>query len=172
MSIQINRLTNANLYINGASFLGRAEEATLPDIKVKQTEHKGLGMVGTLELPAGLEKMEAKFKMTSLYPEVVGVAGNPYATVSIQVRSNLETWQGQGLASQVPVVVYLSGRFTNLPLGGYKAKDNAEFELNMSVTAAKLVVNGQELYEVDVLNNIHKVNGNDLLAVYRANIGG
>jgi P2 family phage contractile tail tube protein len=168
----INRLINGNLYVDGKNFLGKCEEATLPDIKVKMTEHKGLGMVGTLELPAGLDKLEAKFKMSSLYPEIVPYAGNPYRKVKIQVRSNLEVWVGGELDSQLPVVAHLEGRFTNFPLGGYKSKDNAEFELNMSVTAAKLVVDGQELYEVDVMNNIHKVNGEDVLAEYRSNIGG
>lgn len=172
MAVQINRITNANLWINGNNLLGKAEEVTLPDIKAKQTEHKGLGMAGTLELPAGLEKLEAKFKMAAFYPDVMKLAGNPYATASIQVRSNLETWAGQGLVNQVAVVAYLSGRFTNLPMGTFKPKDNAEFELNMSVTAAKLVVDGQELYEVDVLNNVWKVNGIDVLSTYRANIGG
>jgi hypothetical protein len=31
--ISVNKLYNANVYLNGTSFLGRAEEVTLPKVK-------------------------------------------------------------------------------------------------------------------------------------------
>ena len=43
--ISINRLTNANVYLDGGSMLGRAEEVSLPVLKAKMAEHKALGMV-------------------------------------------------------------------------------------------------------------------------------
>ena len=48
--IEINRITNANIYVNGNSLLGRAEEIKLPDISAIMQEHKALGMVGKIEL--------------------------------------------------------------------------------------------------------------------------
>ncbi len=30
--IEINRITNANIYLDGANLLGRAEEVKLPDV--------------------------------------------------------------------------------------------------------------------------------------------
>jgi ferredoxin--NADP+ reductase len=39
--IKINKLTNANVYMNGVNLLGRAEEVQLPQIKHKMAEHKG-----------------------------------------------------------------------------------------------------------------------------------
>ena len=47
--IKINKLTNANVYMNGVNLLGRAEEVQLPQIKHKMAEHKALGMVGSAE---------------------------------------------------------------------------------------------------------------------------
>ncbi|MZQ57783.1 phage major tail tube protein, partial [Escherichia coli] len=44
--IEVNRITNANIYINGNNLLGRAEEIKLPDISMIMQEHKALGMVG------------------------------------------------------------------------------------------------------------------------------
>ncbi len=55
MKISVNKLYNANVYVNGTSFLGRAEEVQLPKVQYKTVEHKALGMVGTLETPAGIE---------------------------------------------------------------------------------------------------------------------
>ena len=41
----------------------------------------------------------------------------------------------------------------------------------MSVTYAKLVVNGQDIFEIDVLENIYKVGSKDILSNFRRNIG-
>ena len=69
--IEINKLTNANVYMNGVNLLGRAEEVQLPQIKHKMAEHKALGMVGSAEFFAGIDKMECKIKWNALYPAVM-----------------------------------------------------------------------------------------------------
>ncbi|WP_375165379.1 phage major tail tube protein, partial [Paenibacillus taichungensis] len=43
--IQVNTLNNANIYIDGNSLLGQAEEFKLPVVKFKMAEHKAVGMV-------------------------------------------------------------------------------------------------------------------------------
>jgi len=48
--IKVNRLTNANVYVDGQSQLGKAEEVNLPDITFMLSEHKALGMIGKFEL--------------------------------------------------------------------------------------------------------------------------
>ena len=58
--IEINKLTNANIYLDGVNLLGRAEEVQLPQIKHKMAEHKALGMVGSAEFFAGIDN--AKFR--------------------------------------------------------------------------------------------------------------
>jgi P2 family phage contractile tail tube protein len=170
--IEINRLTNANVYVDGNSFLGRAEEIQLPQIKHKMAEHKALGMAGSSEFFSGIEKMECKIKWASLYPDVMKKASNPFKTVQLQARASLETYSGQGRTKEVPVVVYLTGAFREFPLGNFKQHDNAEFETSLSVYYAKLVVDGTEIFEIDVIENIYKVDGVDVLETYRTNIGG
>lgn len=46
--IQINRITNANIYLDGNNLLGRATEIKLPDVSLIMQEHKALGMVGKI----------------------------------------------------------------------------------------------------------------------------
>ncbi len=169
--IAINRVTNANVYIAGVSFLGRAEEVTLPQIKHIFSEHKGLGMVAAAEFWSGIDKMEAKFKWASLYPEVMAAVADPTAVVPIQVRANMETYNGTGLLAQVPVVVFLSCAFKDLPLGTFKKHENAEFETNASVYYARMNIAGIDIFEVDVMENIYKVAGTDILAQYKFNTG-
>jgi P2 family phage contractile tail tube protein len=170
--IEINRITNANVYIDGSSFLGRAEEINLPQIKHVMAEHKALGLVGKGEFFSGIDKMECKIKWSSLYPEVMKKAANPVTTVALQARASLESYTGEGRTAEVPVVVHLTGTFKEFPLGNFKQHENAEFETQMSVFYAKLVIDGEDIFEIDVLENIYKVAGEDILATFRENIGG
>lgn len=169
--ISINRCTNANVYVNGNSFLGRAEEITLPQIKAKMSEHKAAGLLGSLEYFSGVDKLEAKFKWNSFYPDLMKYAANPFEAVKVQVRASLETYEGGTRIAQSKLVVYLTGQFRDLPLGSFKQSDNVEMESNMSVTAVKMEINDEEVVELDLEANIYKVNGEDLLAQYRSNLG-
>jgi len=171
MAISVNKLYNANVYVNGTSFLGRAEEVTLPKVQAKMVEHKALGMVGVVETPAGIEKMEAKIKWSSLYPEVLEYMANPHKALSIQVRASLETYDSTGRIAEVPVVAYMTVQFKNFPGIGFKHQDNAEVDTDMAVSYYKLQIDGEDYIEVDAYANIWKVKGEDILEQYKANIG-
>ena len=169
--IKVNRLVNCNVYLNGSSMLGRCEEAKVPGVKHVMAEHKALGMVAKVELWSGIDKLEADFKWASFYPEVMTVIANPFTAVALQVRGSLQTWDDTGLTAETAMVVHLRGLFKEQAFGDYKMITPAEFPSKFSATYVKCVHDGIELYELDSLSNILKVNGVDLLANYRANIG-
>ena len=171
MAIQVNRLTNANVYIDGVSKLGKAEEVNLPMIKHIMAEHKALGMVGKVEFFSGIDKMEAKIKWNSFYSDVLLKVGDPTKPMNIQVRSSLETYESSGRTAQQPVVCYMTGSSKDFPMGNFKQHDNVEVESNFSVTYCKLEINGVLIMELDVLANIYKAGSVDVLAQYRANLG-
>ena len=169
--IAIQRLTNANIYMDGANLLGRAEEISLPEIKMKMSEHKALGLVGTIETASGVEKLESKIKWTSFYPDVIKKAGNPFKPVQLQVRASIQIYEGGGVIREAPVVVLLTGTFKKFPFGNFKQHDNAESESELSCTYVKQTIDGEDMIEFDVLANIYKVGGVDILADYRTNTG-
>jgi len=171
MALRVNRLTNANIYANGNNYIGRAEEITVPDIKTTTADHKALGMVGKLELPSGIDKMEAKIKWNAYYEDVEATFSNPFESVKVQVRASLEKYEGEVRVDEVPVVVHLIGTPKQIPGGSFKQNDNVELETTLNVTYIKKVVNGIETLEYDVINNIFKVDGKDLLKKYRQNLG-
>jgi P2 family phage contractile tail tube protein len=170
--ISVNRLTNANVYINGNSFLGKAEEIDLPKITAKMAEHKALGMQGVVELPAGFDKMEARIKWNSMYPDIMSLMANPYKTHALQCRSSMEVYTASGRTAEQPVVCFMRGTFKEIPTGNFKQHDNVEMESRLSVTYVKVEVNGVAKIEFDALANIYKVDGIDILSQYKANIGG
>ena len=169
--IEINKLTNANVYLNGTNLLGRAEEIELPQIKHKMAEHKALGMIGSAEFFSGIDKMECKIKWNALYTDVLTACANPFEAAMIQVRASLETYNGTGRIAEVPAIAFITGTFKEFPLGNIKPQENAEYETTMAVTYAKLVVDNQIIFEIDVLENIYKVNDVDVLNRFKQNIG-
>ena len=132
--IQINRVTNANIYIDGNNLLGRAEEVKLPDVSAMLAEHKALGMVGKIELPSGFDKLEGEIKWNSFYKEVARVMANPFKAVQLQCRSSIETYGSQGRTDEVAMVTYLTVMFKKNPLGTFKQHDPAEFTTSFSAT--------------------------------------
>lgn len=172
MAIAVNKIVNASVYIDGASMLGRAEEIDAPTITHIMAEHNALGMVGQAEFWSGIEKMESRIKWTSWYPEVASKAANPLVAVQLMIRSNLQTFGPGGLEVEVPMITYMTGTFKNIPGGNFKTRENAEFESMLHVTSFKQEVNGVSKIEIDVMSNTYKVDGVDILATYKANIGG
>ena len=111
MNIQINSLTNANIYIDGVGLLGRAEEIEIANPKHKMIDYKGLGMAGTAEFWAGVDKLEAKIKWASVYPTALTISTRPFTSHSFQVRGSLEQYTSQGRTAELPVVHLMTGVF-------------------------------------------------------------
>ena len=170
--ITVNTLSNANIYIDGNSLLGKAEEFKLPTVKFKMADHKAVGMIGMIKLPSGIEALEGEIKWNSFYADVWGRVLNPYAPVELQARGNLETHASNGRIAQVPYVVFLTAAFFEVPLGDFKQNDKAEFQSKFHANYIKQRVNNIDVLEIDAMANIYKVNGVDQLDAYRQNIGG
>lgn len=169
----INSVTNANVYLNGASFLGRAAEVTLPTVKWKTATHQGLGPVGEIELPtSGYEKLEAKFKWASYDRQALRAGADPRTAVSLQVRASLDVFSAGGLSEQQSLVVTLSGLYKEQNYGTFKQHEAVQPEATMVVYYLKVEINKQLVVEIDVFANIYRAGEGDLLARYRNLIGG
>lgn len=171
MLIKTNKITNANVYLDGNSLLGRAEEIDAPDVKHKMDEFKALGMIGTTEFFSGIEKMEMRIKWNSFYKDVLQKVANPTSPFEMQIRGSLETRESSGVTAEESLVYFVTASFKDVPGGNFKQHEGVTLESMLTVTAVKLEINGAPQYEIDVLANIYKVNGTDILANYRANLG-
>lgn len=170
--IAINRITNANIYIDGTNLLGRAQEVKLPEISAVMVDHQALGMLGKIELPAGFDKLEGEILWNSLYRDVAKKVGNPFKAVSLQLRSNIETYGAQGRTEETAMVTYLTVMFKKNPAGTFKQHENAEFPSTFAATYIKQVIDGETVLELDYMANIFLIGGEDVMATYRNNIGG
>lgn len=168
---EFNAIYNANVYVNGNSQLGRASQFKLPDISVGQTETKGLGLVGSVKLPSGIEALEGEITWNSFYPDVFTKVYNPFKACQLMVRANVQAFNASGLAAEAPMVVTVMATFSKNPLGIYKPKEKAEFASTFQATEIHQTVAGREVLYYNAFTNQYRVNGVDMLAQMRANIG-
>lgn len=172
MAIQINKLTNCNVYVDGTNFIGRAEEVNLPEVVQKMADHKALGLIGEVEFwSGGIEKMSSKIKWGSFYRDAYVKCVDPTKAPKFMVRGALQSHNADGLIGTVPYVVYFNGTPKKIPTGNFKHLDNAEFESEITVNYVKVEVDGAEVLEIDVLSGIYKVEGVDILASYKSALG-
>lgn len=170
--ISVRRVTNANIRVNGASWMGRAEEVTLPELKSTQQEHKGLGLQGRTEFPAGFDKMEMKIKWSNAYDvDVMKIAHDHFAAVNLEIRGAVDVYTGAGRTGMGKAIISVQGRFKGTTGGGFKQHESVDTESMLAVTYMKQVIDDIEVLEVDLINNIYRVNGVDLLAETRQILG-
>lgn len=172
MNIQINSLTNANIYIDGVGLLGRAEEIELPNPKHKMIDYKGLGMAGTAELWAGVEKLDSRIKWVSFDSDTLTMAASPFQTHSFQTYGNLEQYTSQGRTAQLPVVYLMTGVFKDAGSPTFRQHRMVETTSVVSIYHCELYVAGVQIYLYDVFANIYVVGGVDQLSTFRSNLGG
>lgn len=165
----LNSITNANAYRDGNNLIGKLEQIDLPQIKFKTEDISALGLFSNIEIPVGLEKMEAKLKWNAIY-DTDWKAASPVTSSTIVVKSNMTSLDPSGRASQIPVTASIKGVYKELPTGNMKS--NAKFdgaEHLLSVNYYKLEVGGVKIYEVDIFNNILFIGEIDILESFRSN---
>lgn len=169
--ISINKMINTNIYVNNVNFLGKAEEVELPDVKYNFEEHKALGLFGSPEFFKGVDKMEAKIKWNSVYSDVIREFSNPLKPVNITIKGHIDNYSSLGVQGSESVTAYIVGKPKEGPSFKTKAKENVDTSNTLAVDYYKLVINNVERYEIDILNNIFKVDGVDIMAKYHQNTG-
>lgn len=172
MNIQVYSLSNANVYIDGIGLLGRAEEIEIPQPRHKMLDYKGLGMAGTAELWAGVDKLEARIRWASFDPEPLALAASPFQTHSFQVRGDLEQYTSQGRSAELPVVYLMTGVFKDAGSATFRHQAMVETHSTVSVYHCELYVAGAQIYLYDVFANLYVVGGVDQLSAFRVNLGG
>ena len=172
MNIQINSLTNANIYIDGVGLLGRAEEIEIAHPRQRMIDYKGLGMAGTAELWAGVAKLESRIKWASFDAEALTFAASPFQAHYFQARGNLEQYTSQGRSAELPVVYLMTGVFKDAGAPAFRQHQMVETTSAISIYHAELYVAGVQIYLYDVFANLYVVGGVDQLANFRSNLGG
>ena len=171
MAFRIVKVYDANIYLNNDNKHGLASEVSLPEISFVTEEYESLGLVGSPQFAKGVEAMEAS--ITWKYPdnEAQIALANPFSAVDIMVCASKSVYSGGGLADEQPVRVFMRGFSKGLPGGSFAGRDDISITTTIAVNYYKLEVDLVEIIEIDVINNRFVVNGNDIMAQRRLNLG-
>lgn len=167
----ITKVFQATVFINGVSAVEKVEEADIPVPTATTATHETISSLGSVDLATGFDAMMARFKWKGVNEELETIISNPYAEASIQVRFNIEKYGDGPLVTDVPGVYFLRGRFKSGAPSGFTAKSDVDSESEFNVTYIRKEIGGRSILEFDPINGIHKVNGQDVRAQKRANLG-
>jgi len=171
MAFQTYKLNNAHAIIDGVKTFGSVSEMDLPTLTAAMEDHQVLGLNAKFELPTGMDKMEAVLRFNSIYPEYAGKLADVFTAKTIQIRSSQDVFTGPSRTEERPFVVFLKATPKEQALGSFKQNSFEGNEVTLNVLYLKIVINRVDVLEIDVLNNIYKVDGVDKLANLRANLG-
>jgi len=129
-------------------------------------------MAGVAEFWSGIDKMEAKIKWASIYGDTWMQIGSPFTTHRFQVMGSLESYTSNGRAAELPLVYLFTGAVRDSGSPVFKKHENVDVTSEISVYKSELLIAGVQVFMVDILANMYVVGGQDLLANFRANLGG
>ena len=159
-------LKNFNLFIDGEGYAGRVEELTLPKLSRKMEEYRGGGLNGDVEIDLGMEKLEMEFTLREYSRSVLNQWGACDAA-GVGLRFLGAAVRDDSSCETDSIEVAIRGRWRELDFDTSKSGEMSTLKVMVATSYFKYLVNGEEVIEIDHLNMIEKVNGNDRLKKQR-----
>jgi P2 family phage contractile tail tube protein len=160
-------LKNFSLFVDGRGLAGLIQTLTLPTLTTKMEEFRGGGMDAPVEIDMGMEKLEGTFELAEYNPDIIALYGLASPNTQMTARGAMRR-DGE---DAVPVVVNMTGVVKQLEKGDWVAGDPTSGTFTYSLRYYKLTIGGRELVEIDKVNMIRRINGQDQLATIRTAIG-
>jgi P2 family phage contractile tail tube protein len=163
------KLINFALFVDGVSYRGEVPEVKLPELSRKLEDYRAGGMDGEIALDMGQEKMEAEIKGAGFLDGLTAKWGSRrHDAVMLRFAGSLARDDEGG--SQACEAL-MRGRLAKLDTGSQKAGDMTEQNYTYALSYYKLTVGGRVHFEIDLVNMICIVDGEDILANVRADLG-
>lgn len=163
------KLKLMNVFVNGTSYLGQATEITLPKLVMKSEDYRAGGMLGDVKVEMGLEALEMEIKFGGFMTELRAMFANP--KIDGTPLRFAGGYQKDDTGEVDAVEINVRGRIVEIDGGSAKAGDNTEETVKVALTYYKETTNGDDTVEIDLINNVYKIAGNDRLSDLRKAIG-
>lgn len=155
---------------NGTDKIIGIAEVSLPEINNKSETMSVMGTLGEINaiVKGHMEAMEATIKFNNITRNINLIDQYPDLNIkAINQVLNPETSQPE----DQEIEVVLRGTRSGNNYGTIAKGTKAESEIKMSVTYFELIIDGETIDKIDVLNYIWINNGVDLLASARSMLG-
>ena len=165
------KLKHMNLFNDGISYVGQCGSVTLPKLARKMEAYRAGGMDGPVKVDMGhsddgiqLEWTLGGWDLTALKQfGITKVDG-----VMLRFAGSVQR-DDTGEVSAVEIVT--RGRHEEIDFGDAEPGEDTEHKITTALTYYKLSVDGEVLIEIDLLNFVYIVDGDDRLAEHRGALG-
>jgi P2 family phage contractile tail tube protein len=163
------KLKAFNLFQNGENFVGQVAEVTPPKLSRKMEAYRGGGMNGPVDIDQGQEGIMLEWTCGGLMKSVLQQYGiTKHDGVQLRFAG---AYRAEDSTKPDAVEIVVRGRHKELDFGNAKPGDDTAFKVSTTCSYYKLTVNGETVIEIDLINMVENVNGDDLLAGLRNAIG-
>ena len=164
-----SKLKYLKVYNDGFGYMGETAEVTVPKLARTFEDYRGGGMDSAVGIDLGGETIEFEWKIGGMLEQVYRQFGA--TSINAHQLRYVGSYQDDNTGRTKTVDITVRGRHQEIDPGGSKSGDDTEQTVKTRCAYYKLMVDGWTLIEIDVLNMIFIVNGVDLLAQHRANLG-
>lgn len=163
------KLKNMNLFNDGLSYVGEVGDVTLPALERIMEDWRGGGMNGPVKTDHGQEALSMEWTCGGIMDDALRQYGiTTHDGVQLRFAGAYQR-DDSGDVDAVEVVV--RGRHSKIGMGNAKPGEGTEFKVTSELSYYKLSINGEPVIEIDLINMVEIVNGEDRLANQRRAIG-
>lgn len=161
-------LKNFNLFVDGRGYAGSVESCQLPTVEVVKEEYRGGGMDGSIALDMGISPMECSFTLSSFDYNSLSTWGlGEGLLVPVVIRGALEDVNGNTTA----LYARMLGTIRSVAPSEFTPAGKASLAFTMDVREYILEIDGDQVYNIDVLNNKRIIDGYDRNSGINASLG-
>lgn len=165
------KLKHMNIFNDGNSHQGEAKTVTLPNLTRKLESFRAAGMDGPAKADLGMGDDGIQLSYTLGGWSLLTLRQYGAVRADGVMLRFMGSVQRDDTAEVSAVEVVVRGRHEELNFGDSTPGEDTEHEITTTCTYYRLVVDGEDIIEIDILNFVCIVDGVDLLAEHRRNIG-
>jgi P2 family phage contractile tail tube protein len=163
------KLKNFILFNDGVGYLGEVPSVTLPKLTRKTEEYRGGGMGGPIELDMGMEKLTLSWTAAGYLKDVLKQFGTAqHNGVLLRFAGAI---QADDALIASPLEVTVRGRHKEIDFGTSEAGKATEIKIETVLSYYKLSIDSEVVIELDFVNMIERINGENRLDTLMAALG-
>jgi len=163
------KLKNFATFVDGTNFMGEMEEVTLPTLSRKMEDWRSGGMNGPISMDLGMEKLEAELKGAGWTKGLLSQWGaGSHDAVMLRFAGAVQSDDTEAVQA---VEVVMRGRLAEMKPDAAKAGDKSNHNYKYALSYYKLTIDGNTEIEIDLVNLVEMVDGEDRLAAVRTALG-
>ncbi|NUU37376.1 phage major tail tube protein [Pseudomonas sp. C2B4] len=165
------KLKNMNLFNDGSSYLAVAKSVTLPALGRKMEAYRGGGMNGPVKADLGFsdDGIQLEWKTGGL--DLVSLRQFGMVKASGVLLRFTGAFQQDDTEEMSSVEVVVRGRHETIEMGDAQPGEDTEHAMTTTCSYYKLIVDGEVIIEIDLLNFVEMVDGVDMLEGQRKALG-